>query len=290
MPISHDALEAFSSKTLPYYAIPSKWVWVPEISLTPNGKIDKEMLKKIPVAPCSNDITPLTLSTSSSISASGSRSSKKDITEKSLARAWMVITTLPLPDSQESLTKKESILPPEKGAHSHMWLRYYFFTMYRPLFSVVFIGNLVAILTIFAYRQTLDSLQLSDLATATASNTTVALLMQQDYIINFLFTVACSVPTWMPPFIRRNSAKVFHTGGIHSSIGVAAVFLFAILTVAATISLAAPERTSLGKPTLATVLIIYVILTLCISVLATAYPSFRAKRHDIFERTHRFAG
>lgn len=171
-----------------------------------------------------------------------------------------------------------------------MWLRYYFFTMYRRLFGVVFIGNLVTILTIFAYRRTMDNLQLSDLATATAANITVTLLMRQEYVINFLFTVACSVPTWMPLFIRRNCAKVFHIGGIHSSAGVAAVFWFTILTAAATVGLAAPERTSLGKTNLAIVLIIYIILALCISILVTAYPSFRAKRHDIFEKTHRFAG
>lgn len=248
------------------------------------------MLKTLPAAPCSGDITPLNLSTSSSTLVLGSQSSKEDITEKSLARASMAVTILALPVIQEPLTEKEFILPPEKGVHSHMWLRYYFFTMYRRLFSVVFIGNLATILTIFAYRRTLDNLQLSDLATATASNITVALLMRQDYVINSLFTVACSVPTWMPLLIRRNCAKVFHIGGIHSSAAVAAVFWFAILTVAATIDLAAPERTSLGKANLAIVLIVYLILALCVSVLATAYPSFRAKRHDIFERTHRFAG
>lgn len=289
-PISHDALKATSSNTLPYYAVPSKWVWVPEIPLTPNGKVDKKMLKTSPTAPCSGDTTPLSRSTSSSTPILSSQSSKEHINEKSLGKASVAITTLPLPDSQEYLAEKEFILPPEKGAHSHMWLRYYFFTMYRRLFSVVFIGNLATILTIFAYRRTLNNLQLSDLATATASNITVALLMRQDYVINFLFTVACSVPTWTPLLVRRNCAKVFHIGGIHSSAGVAAVFWFAILTVAATIGLAAPERTSLGKTNLAIVLVVYIILALFISILVTAHPSFRAKRHDIFERTHRFAG
>ncbi|KAL8723373.1 MAG: hypothetical protein Q9181_007297 [Wetmoreana brouardii] len=276
VPISNEALKTITSKTLPYYAIPSKWILVPEIPVTPNGKIDKKMLKTLPNTPDSGDITPLTLSTSSS------RSSKEDIVEKSLAR---LSTTL-----QESLPEKEFILPPEKGAHSYMWLRYYFFTMYRRLFSIVFIGNLATILTIFAYRRTLDNLQLSDLATATASNITVALLMRQEYVINLLFTVACSVPTWVPLLIRRNCAKVFHIGGIHSSAGVAAVFWFAILTVAATIGLVAPEKSSLGKTNVAIVVVVYIILALCISIIATAYPSVRAKRHNLFEKTHRFAG
>lgn len=240
--------------------------------------------------PFSGGVTPLTLSTSSSSLVPGSQSSEEDISEKSRAGASITITTLPLPGSQEYLAEREFVLPPEKGARSHLWLRYYFFTMYRRLFSVVFIGNLATILIIFIYRRTLDKLQLSDLATATASNITVTLLMRQEYVINCLFNVACSVPTWMPLLIRRNCAKVFHIGGIHSSAGVAAVFWFAILTVAATVGLAAPERTSLGKTNLAIVLIVYMILALCVSILITAYPSVRAKRHDVFERTHRFAG
>ncbi|KAG8532506.1 uncharacterized protein KY384_002383 [Bacidia gigantensis] len=286
-PISNDELEAISAKTLPYYAVPTKWIWVPEIQLTPNGKIDKKMLQAS-ITACSGDITPLTLSTPSSIL--GSQASKEGITEKGLARVSKVLTTHSSPDSQETLTEKDFTLPPEKGAHSLMWLRYYFFTMYRRLFGIVFIGNLAAILTIFAYRRTLDNLRISDLATATASNVTAALLMRQEYVINLLFTIACSVPTWMPLFIRRNCAKVFHIGGIHSSAGVAAVFWFVILTVAATIGLAAPKKTSLGKTNPAIVVIVYLILALFVSILVSAHPSFRAKRHNVFEKTHRFAG
>ena len=245
------------------------------------------MLKMLSASSHSGDITPLALPPSSSIVCSKSQSS---IVEKTLSSTLVTVATRPVAYSQESLSEKETDLPPEKGAHSHMWLRYYFFTMYRRLFSLVFIGNLAAILAIFAYRQTLRNLQLSDLATATASNITVSLLMRQDYVINLLFTVACSAPSWMPLFIRRNCAKVFHIGGIHSSAGVAAVFWFIIFTIAATLGVAAPQRTSFGKTSLAVVLVAYVIVVLFISILITAYPSFRAKRHDIFEKTHRFAG
>ena len=248
------------------------------------------MLRTEPAAQCSGDIPSIRLPASLSPLDIGSQLPKDDIIENHLAEDSVAVGTYPMLDGPEPRDEKETVLPPEKGAHSHMWLRYYFFTMYRRLFSIVFIGNLVTILTIFAYRRTLDNLQLSDLATATASNITVALLMRQEYVINLLFNMACAVPTWIPLFIRRNCARVFHIGGIHSSAGVAAVFWFAILTVAATMGLAAPGKTSLGKTNLAIVLIVYIILMLCIIMVATAYPSFRAKRHDIFERTHRFAG
>ena len=215
---------------------------------------------------------------------------KEDTMEKNSVNASVTTTTRPLAHSEESYAQKAFALPSEKGAHCHMWLRYYFFTMYRRLFSLVFIGNLVAILTFFACRRTLANLHLPDLAIATASNITVSLLMRQENVVNFLFTIACSIPIWMPLGIRRNCAKIFHIGGIHSSAGVAAVFWFVIFTVAATISLAAPQRTSLGETNPAIVLVAYLISLLFISILITAHPTFRRTHHDIFERTHRFAG
>ena len=288
--LAEDGLAAVASKTLPYYAVPSTWTWIPEIPLTPNGKIDKKLLQTLPSAPPSGAITPLALPASLTTSTSSSCCSVELTDEKSLVKVPTIVTTTQLPSNDDLLTEKNLVLPPERGAQCHMWLRYYFFTMYRRLFSVVFLGNLAAILTIFAYRRTLDQLKLSDLATATASNVTVSLLMRQDYVINVLFTIACSVPTWMPLFIRRNCAKVFHIGGIHSGAGASAVFWFVIFTIAATIDLAAPEKTSLGKSTIAVVLIAYLTLALFIFILLTAYPAFRMKRHNIFEKTHRFAG
>ena len=171
-----------------------------------------------------------------------------------------------------------------------MILRYHFFNMYRRLFSAVFLGNLICIVVLFSNRRSLNNVRLSDLAIATAANVTAALLMRQDYVVNLLFTVACSVPTSMPLLIRRICAKVFHIGGIHSSAGIASVFWFLAFTIGATVGLVAPNESSLGSATIAVVLIAYLILILFVSILITAYPTFRQKHHDIFERTHRFAG
>lgn len=258
--------------------------------LTPNGKVDRKILRALGMTQQPEAMPAPLVSASASTLFTDSGSSKEDIAEKGIGNSSTTVTSLPISSSQETLNEKDFVLPLEKGAPYHMWLRYYFFSMYRRLFSIVFIGNLVTIVTIFSYRRTLNELQLSDLATATAANVTAALLMRQDYVVNLLFMIACSVPLWMPLFIRRNCAKVFHIGGIHSSAGVAAVFWFIILTVAATIGFAAPESTSLGKTDLAIVIVVYFILALCLSILVTAYPTFRAKHHDIFERVHRFSG
>lgn len=290
VPISHDALGAFTSATLPYYATPSRWIWLSEIPLSTNGKIDKMRLKTLSAAPWSGNSTVLDVHTPPSLSSVESGCVEKVPIEEAVAKMTAVVTAVSDSTSQESATEKEMVLPPETGSKSHMWLRHYFFTMYRRLFGVVFIGNLVAIIVIFAYRRALRDVRLSDLAVATAANVTTSLLMRQEYVINLLFTIACAVPTWMPFFLRRNCAKIFHIGGIHASAGVAAVFWFMILTVAATIGLVAPEKTSLGKSNLGVVLVIYIALAFFVAILITAYPTFRAKRHNVFEKTHRFAG
>ncbi|KAL6717774.1 hypothetical protein ACLMJK_003859 [Lecanora helva] len=297
-PLSHETLTDFTNQSLPYYAVPSKWVCVDNFPLTINGKIDKKALKNPLTAPITDSIFSSSPSSSSLTSSSSSSSSlvssthknEEGLTKITMPKPLVAVTTRSMADSQESLPEKEYLLPPERGAHKHMLLRYYFFTMYRRLFSIVFIGNLVAIITIFAYRRTLNNLTLSDLATATAANVTASLLMRQDYVINLLFTIACSVPTSMPLFIRRNCAKIFHIGGIHSSAGTAATFWFTALTIAATIGVAVPDQFSPGKHRVAILLIIYIILLLFAFIAVTAYPTFRMKRHDIFEKTHRFAG
>ena len=258
--------------------------------LTANGKINKAMLKTW----LASQLASIKLSTLSE--------ERLKTEELAASKALAQPSTIRLPLNKKECTietrsladtnslEEILILPPERGRSTHMRLRYHVFTMYRRLFTFVFIGNVAIILTLFAYRRTLRHLQLSDLATATAANITVALLMRQEYVINFLFTVACSISTWMPLFIRRNCAKVFHIGGIHSSAGVAAVFWFIIFTVAATIGAVAPKKTSFGASNPGIVLVAYITLLLFVSIIITAHPSFRAKRHNIFEKTHRFSG
>ena len=243
------------------------------------------MLQQLPATPSSGHI----MSTSPSMVVPSVDRTKDDLCEKDMASASIAVTSLPLPASQESLTKNNLDLSPQSGGHVHMWLRYCFFTKYRRLFSLVFAGNLTAIFVVFAYRRSLETLRLSDLVTATASNVTLALLMRQDYIINLLSLVACAVPTWTPLFIERNCAKVFHIGGIHSNAGVAAALWFIALAVAVTVGLVSPDMFTLGRNEVAITLIVYVIFLLFIFMLITAYPSFRLRRHDIFEKTHRFA-
>ena len=231
-PIDSDELIKLCEKALPYYAIPTDWIWKQRMPLTPNGKIDKKLLRTPPIAPASDFITPLTLPAYLPELLPSVSASEASMEEVMPPKSDMIVSTVAMPNSQEFLSEKEIELPAERGRSTHMVLRYHFFNIYRRLFSLVFVSNVVCFLTVFAYRRTFNNLTLGDLAIATASNVTAALLMRQDYVINLLFTVACSVPTSWPLFIRRICAKIFHIGGIHSSAGIASVIWFFAFLVA----------------------------------------------------------
>ena len=121
---------------------------------------------------------------------------------------------------------------------------------------------------------------LQNMSTATAANLTVAVLMRQEYVINALFTIACAVPTSWPLFIRRNCAKVYHIGGLHSGCAIFSLIWLTIFTVGTTLNNHDP----------ATLVVSYLIITLMIAMVVTAHPAMRMKYHDRFELVHRFAG
>jgi hypothetical protein len=81
-------------------------------------------------------------------------------------------------------------------------------------------------------------------------------------------------------FIRRNCAKVYHIGGLHSGCASAAAVWLVLFTVTATVK-ATP---------LAVLGISYILVALLVAMIISAQPAFRVKYHDYFELIHRFAG
>lgn len=169
-------------------------------------------------------------------------------------------------------------LPKKKGIHRLRSLRFRVFDLYRRFFTLVFAGNFVALIFIVTRPRTND---LSNLATATAANLTMAILMRQDHVVNFLFNTFCSIPVSAPLFIRKHAARIYHIGGIHSGSATFSTIWFITFTIAATVQ----------KADSAEILAIsYILVALLVSMLITAHPTFRFKHHDTFERVHRFAG
>jgi hypothetical protein len=121
---------------------------------------------------------------------------------------------------------REQALPEKSAPRPLRNLRYIILSVYRRLFSVVFIVNMA----IFIASLARGGLHSATIATAVTGNLMVAVLMRQDYVINVLFEVFCVVPRSWPLWIRRICAKVYTIGGIHSGCGVSAAVWFTYLS------------------------------------------------------------
>jgi len=198
-------------------------------------------------------------------------------------------------DEEEAAEENEEVaaerfpLPSKNGFHGERWLRHRFFSMYRRFFSVIFLSNLAAF-AVLLYRSIRDHrlMPIPDLSTAVAANLMVAVLMRQEHVVNVLFWLATRLPTSAPLWMRRQLARVFHLGGIHSGCAVSATMWWAVFTAVATISFSSggDEYPVNGGMIILTYLILFLLATIVIM----AYPGVREATHDQFEWTHRFAG
>lgn len=244
-----------------------KWVWMATLPLTSNGKTDRNLL----VSWLSNNTTENHTSTTEQMA-------ELEIPEKALIKVESISSPMSDSDmSKSNLALDQYALPEKKGIHGWRAVRHRTLSLYRRLFSIVFITNLIVLIVMMTRR---GGPNLEDLATATAANLTASVLFRQDYIINFLFTLACSVPTSTPLYLRRKLAKVYHIGGLHSGLAVASTFWLIAFTLIATVRKSCP----------AALVISYGLVGLLCTILALAHPKFRAQFHNHFELIHRFAG
>ncbi|NUS62910.1 MAG: hypothetical protein HOQ46_04600 [Saccharothrix sp.] len=110
------------------------------------------------------------------------------------------------------------------------------------------------------------------IADAVVANVALAVLIRQQHVINLLFRLATSAPTTWPLRVRWTLGKVYHFGGLHVGAAVCATAWFAALAVVRDDPLT------------------WAILALMAAMVVFALPGLRARRHDVFERVHRFAG
>ena len=95
-------------------------------------------------------------------------------------------------------------------------LRYISFNLYRRLFALVSIANVVPLIVLLAKTDSIDTIPLSTIATASSANLLVAVAIRQDYMVNALFSTCFALARPMPFWIRRLIAKSYEYGGIHS--------------------------------------------------------------------------
>ncbi|KAK4221604.1 hypothetical protein QBC38DRAFT_521707 [Podospora fimiseda] len=277
-PIDETDLKKTVSISQPFYAIPATWWYLgPTIPLTPNGKIDKNALRDMAA---SASEPPSSSSSSYGLTPQTSDLEKGPVPSNSSQSNASFNKPEPSPEIDP--------LPPKNGFHGWRWFRHTALSAYRKLFGIIFTANLIAfIIMLYKSRHNNFTLPLSHLATAVATNLLCSVLLRQDHVVNLIFYLATRLPTSLPLSIRRHFARIYHYGGVHSGCAVAASIWWIILTITSTItftsSSASPER-------IAVLVLTYLILLLLLAILIMAYPSLRAKLHDQFEWTHRFAG
>ncbi|MCC8243511.1 hypothetical protein [Saccharothrix luteola] len=138
------------------------------------------------------------------------------------------------------------------------------FTHHNRLAAAVVLVNVIAAFGVD------DARALADLVVA---NVALAVLIRQQHVINLLFRLATSAPTTWPLRVRWTLGKVYHLfGGLHVGAALSATAWFAALAVVRADPLT------------------WTILALMVAMVVFALPALRARRHDVFERVHRFAG
>ncbi|KAH7152548.1 hypothetical protein B0J13DRAFT_594346 [Dactylonectria estremocensis] len=257
----------------PYYAVPTYVHVLGDLPATANGKIDKKTLQAAVLAKASAEKSQLLVKESEKgpcirqleveLKSQGSMSTLSDIKER------------------QDLSE---------GAPGKLWpqpfrgLRYRMFIVYRTLFTLVGIANLTVLICALAL-----SLNSDLLGTMGAINLAAAVLVRQDTVINVLYKVTCSVPKRFPLWIRARCAKIYHLGGVHSAAGICATAWLVLSTVRGAICdggfCSGPKTGSLAIQVVS-----WFLCGLCCVMVGSAWPSFRKRHHNLFERSHRFAG
>ncbi|WP_222937606.1 hypothetical protein [Spartinivicinus ruber] len=157
----------------------------------------------------------------------------------------------------------------------------------RLVYLVALVNLSLLLLGMFQYNWwTAEGVALGGISNIVVINMSIAIIMRQQYVINFLFWLATRAPTSWPLSIRWTLGKIYHFGGLHSGCAVAATIWFAAFAGSITYQF----TSNLPGISLGTVVITYVLLALLMLIVVMALPSNRARFHNNFELIHRFGG
>ncbi len=239
------------SEKLPYYCVPEIVVAMNELPRTPRGKIDKSSLQEI----C-----------------------KQFKIEKG-------------PENQTSNADghpnyEHVVLPKKKPWILRIWdgpKLMHFNRLFALMLLLNVIGFFWGVSTNYWWDQ--SGVNLGHLANASLYNFFAAILIRQQLVINLLFALATNIPIHWPLSIRRRAAKIYHFGGIHVGGTISGSLWFVALVIGTTHMVL--NKVELPTSYLTTT---YTIVALLLVMVFFALPKNRMKKHNIFERTHRFGG
>lgn len=128
--------------------------------------------------------------------------------------------------------------------------------------------------------------RLDALSAMALANLSLGILIRQQRIVNALFWLATRIPTSWPLWIRWSAGKVFHFGGLHMAGGIMGTLWFGALLA----GMVQNHLAGTGAPSELALGLTAAILALLLLIILTALGPVRARYHNLFERTHRFAG
>ncbi|KAI4831939.1 hypothetical protein E4T44_09469 [Aureobasidium sp. EXF-8845] len=169
-------------------------------------------------------------------------------------------------------------LPPQLGTEAtrRFWD---FFSLYRLIFALVILANLIAIILTTPFT-TITS---SDAATGAAINLCIAVLVRNEHVVNIMYRAVCALKPSAPLSVRRIGAKVYSYGGFHSGSATAGMFWYLAFALLLGADLSDPNK----RPVFAFAVLTSVLL---LAVSLSAFPAFRVSHHNAFEAIHRYAG
>jgi len=177
--------------------------------------------------------------------------------------------------------QEHELLPPKRFSRIIRHLRYTLLTVYRRLFTLVFLLNIIPLTHVLKTH----TINLDTLATCASTNLLIAILIRQDYTINTIFRTAWHTPWRLPLRARRWIARCYCYGGIHSGAAVAGALWWSGFSAIMMI-----QFLRKGLHTVPIVAITLVITGLLGGIVVLAMPGPRKKWHNAFELTHRLLG
>lgn len=175
-------------------------------------------------------------------------------------------------------------IPPLRRSLKHPRMMHY-----NRLIALVFLLNLAPLLYGLGPGGwwSREAIELRALSHAALADFALAVFVRQQYVINLFFRIATRPPTTWPLRIRWALGKVYHFGGLHVGGALAGSLWF--LALLGGLTWHAVHGLG-GGATPWTLTVSYALAALLAAMVVTALPGPRARRHDVFERTHRFAG